>query len=44
MTMWGLVVYHVTHHVMTFPNISNNVVMLGSSSFLGKVHDRGEWF
>jgi hypothetical protein len=44
MTMWGLVVYHVTHHVMNFPNISNHIVMLGSSSFPGRIHDRGEWF
>ena len=47
MTMWGLVVYHVTHPVMNFPNIStssDHLVMLGSSSTLGRIHDQGEWF
>ena len=24
MTMWGLVVFHVTHPVMNFPNISTS--------------------
>ena len=43
-------VHHVTHHAMLFSGCQNiaictdHVVMLGSSSFLGIVRDRGEWF
>ena len=48
--MWGLVVHHVTHHAMLLSCCQNivigtdHVVMVGSSSFLGIVRDRGEWF